>query len=226
MEVSGQLHIPVALTTLTHCKAGVWGPEALWKLWNGEKPFPPAKNRTPVVQSVTGRYTDWATPGLPPTVHKLLSRDMVSEWAMEQYEIRRKLSWFRRTAGFILQATAIWPSGIVSVLIRVEPVCVCVCVSWLGKLFGLLAYHSEPLLSWGSDQVQLLFRQQMPRGRKAVKIQSWHLPTGIDGSHCKPQANHHLNSIHGSTELARKVAVWPHVMSSVTPHTMHASSAT
>jgi hypothetical protein len=43
----------------------------------------------------------------------------------------------------------------------VDPCGTCLCVSWLGKLFGPLPYHSEPSLSWSSDQVQRLrvFRQ-------------------------------------------------------------------
>jgi hypothetical protein len=58
MQASGQLHDPATL--LIGQEAG-WAPEPVWTLWR-EKPLTPARNRTPVVQPVTRRYTDWAIP--------------------------------------------------------------------------------------------------------------------------------------------------------------------
>lgn len=113
MEVSGQHHILVALSppypldrrlVESQGRFGNCGMEKIYLV--------PARNRTPVVQSVTRRYTDWATPVLHSTLYNLFSRDSVSEWAMEQNKIWRKFCWFRWTAGLILQEIALWPSGI------------------------------------------------------------------------------------------------------------------
>jgi hypothetical protein len=37
-----------------------WVPEPVRTLWSREKSFAPARNRTPAVQPVAHRYTDWA----------------------------------------------------------------------------------------------------------------------------------------------------------------------
>jgi hypothetical protein len=67
MEASGQLHAPAALPSgkeppvPMEQEAG-WAPEPAWTLWSKEKCLSPAGNRTPAVQPVAHRYTDWAIP--------------------------------------------------------------------------------------------------------------------------------------------------------------------
>jgi hypothetical protein len=63
--MSGQLHAPVALPTgkkppvQIGYEAG-WARGPVWTLWSTENSLAPTGNRTPAVQSVTCRYTDWA----------------------------------------------------------------------------------------------------------------------------------------------------------------------
>jgi hypothetical protein len=69
MEVSGQLHAPAALPpgkeplVPIRYEAG-WAPEPFWTRWFKEKFSAPAGNRTPIVQPVAQRYTDWAITAL------------------------------------------------------------------------------------------------------------------------------------------------------------------
>jgi hypothetical protein len=66
MEASGHIHAPHALPSgkaspvLIRKEAG-WAPEKAWKLWR-RKNHPLAGKRTPAVQLVTRRYTEWALP--------------------------------------------------------------------------------------------------------------------------------------------------------------------
>jgi hypothetical protein len=55
MEMSGQLHDPVALPPGREYPVSIgveagWAPEPVWMLWGREKPLASAGNRTPVVQ--------------------------------------------------------------------------------------------------------------------------------------------------------------------------------
>jgi hypothetical protein len=65
MEMSGQLHAPVALPPgkehLLPIRQGAgWAPEPFWTRWFLEKFPAPAGNRTPIVHLVAQRYTDIA----------------------------------------------------------------------------------------------------------------------------------------------------------------------
>jgi hypothetical protein len=63
MELSGQLHAPVALPpgkqppVRTESEVGS---EPVWTLWSGQKSLSASGNRTPAVQPLARRYTDWA----------------------------------------------------------------------------------------------------------------------------------------------------------------------
>jgi hypothetical protein len=73
MEVSGQLHAPVALPPEKEPLVAIgqeagWTPESFWTRWWTEKFPAPARResnpRTPIVQPVAQRYTDWAITAL------------------------------------------------------------------------------------------------------------------------------------------------------------------
>jgi len=51
-EVSGDLHVPAALPTVLIQKVSGWAPEPVWTPWRRETFPPPARNLTPVFQSV------------------------------------------------------------------------------------------------------------------------------------------------------------------------------
>jgi hypothetical protein len=66
MEVSGQLHAPAALPPgkeplVRTEQEAEWAPEPFWTRWCRKK-FPRRESnpRTPIVQTVAQRYTDWA----------------------------------------------------------------------------------------------------------------------------------------------------------------------
>jgi hypothetical protein len=67
MAVSGQHHAPAALypqgkdLPLPIGQEAGWAPEPVWKQRLEEKSFVSVGDRTPVVQSVVRRYTEWAT---------------------------------------------------------------------------------------------------------------------------------------------------------------------
>jgi hypothetical protein len=68
MDVTGQLHAPVALTPeerdfSIHWTADWWALEPVWTLWRREKSYP-AGNRSQTFQLVVRRCTDWAIPTL------------------------------------------------------------------------------------------------------------------------------------------------------------------
>jgi hypothetical protein len=77
MEVSDQLHVPVALPpnkdlrVLTRLEAW-WGPEPVWTLWGREKFLASAGNRTPTIHSVACRYTDWDVQWINFSIHILI----------------------------------------------------------------------------------------------------------------------------------------------------------
>jgi hypothetical protein len=59
MEMSGQLHAPVALPIVYEAK---WEPEPVWTLWDRDKSHAPIGNQTQAVRPVTRPCTDWAIP--------------------------------------------------------------------------------------------------------------------------------------------------------------------
>jgi hypothetical protein len=78
MEVSGQLHAPAALSPKerapsTHWIGGWVGPRAVLDAVVKRKIISPCREsnpRTPIVQLVAQRYTDWAIMALKNTVYR------------------------------------------------------------------------------------------------------------------------------------------------------------
>jgi hypothetical protein len=75
MEVSGQLHAPAALApgkeTLIPIRQEKGGPQSRsWRVVNRKIPSPRRESnpRTPIVQPVAQRYTDWAITALPTAI--------------------------------------------------------------------------------------------------------------------------------------------------------------
>jgi hypothetical protein len=61
MEVSGQLHAPVALPPVPIVQEAELAAEPVWTLWRREEPLASTANRTPITRSSspeTSRYTD------------------------------------------------------------------------------------------------------------------------------------------------------------------------
>jgi hypothetical protein len=147
-----------------------WASEPLWTLRSKGKYLDPIGIRNPIIHLVARRYTDWSTQAEAVAVNKLWKQ---TEWRKQN---TIKVLWILMDCVFNFAdnwSLTFWYKA------RADPceTClpVCLCVSWLGKLFRLLAYHSEPLLSWSSDQVQRLFRQQMPREKDV----GWRCNPGI-----------------------------------------------
>jgi hypothetical protein len=56
------LYSPRKEPTVSIQEEAGWAPELVWTLWRINKYVLPTVNRTPAVQSIACRYTDWAIP--------------------------------------------------------------------------------------------------------------------------------------------------------------------